>query len=111
MPVAGSVTPAHSLSRTLGPRSKAPAGSVAPAHGLGGTLGPRAIVVAVARFYGYAMDIVFVWLFIGYGAIIAGPFMIPVVHASIDALKAFNRGLRRNLVGRPDVETLQPAAV
>jgi hypothetical protein len=36
--------------------------------------------------------------------------MIPVVHASIDAVKAFNRGLRRNLVERPDVEALQPAA-
>jgi hypothetical protein len=51
-----------------------------------------------------------VWLFIGYGAIILGPFMIPVVHASIDAVKAFNRGLRRNLVERPDVEALQLAA-
>jgi hypothetical protein len=56
------------------------------------------------------MDIVFVWLFIGYGAIILGPFMIPVFHASIDAVKAFNGGLRRNLVERPDVEALQPAA-
>ena len=85
-----------------------PAGSVSHEHNLGRTLGSRAIVAAVARFYGYAMDIVFVWLFIGYGAIIVGPFMIPVVHAAIDAVKAFNRAPRRTLVERP--ETLQPAA-
>lgn len=63
----------------------------------------------VTRFYGYAMDIVFVWLFICYGILVLGPFMIPVVHASIDAVKALTRGLRRNLVEQPD-ETLQPAA-
>jgi hypothetical protein len=63
----------------------------------------------VTRFYGYAMDIEFVWLFICYGILVLGPFMIPVVHASIDAVKALTRGLRRNLVEQPD-ETLQPAA-
>ena len=104
------MAPAHGLNRTLGPRYIAPAGSVSHEHNLGGTLGPQAIVVPVARFYGYAMDIVFVWLFISYGAIIVGPFMIPVVHASIDAVKAFKRGFSRNLVERPDVKTLQPAA-
>jgi hypothetical protein len=69
----------------------------------------ESIVVAVNRFYGCAMDTEFVWLFICYGVLILGPFMIPVVHASIDAVKAVTRGLRRNLVERPD-ETLQPAA-
>ena len=51
----------------------------------------------------------FVWLFICYGVLVLGPFMIPVVHALIDAVKAVTRSLRRNLVERPD-ETLQPAA-
>jgi hypothetical protein len=55
------------------------------------------------------MDIEFVWLFICYGVLILGPFMIPVVHASIDAVKAVTRGRRGNLVERTD-ETLQPAA-
>jgi hypothetical protein len=55
------------------------------------------------------MDTEFVWLFICYGVLVLGPFMIPVAHASIDAVKAVTRSLRRNLVGRPD-ETLQPAA-
>jgi hypothetical protein len=67
------------------------------------------MVVALARFYGYAMDTEFVWLFICYGVLILGPFMIPVAHASIDAVKAVARGLRRNLVERPD-KNLQPAA-
>jgi len=55
------------------------------------------------------MDTEFVWLFICYGVLVLGPFMIPVVHVSIDAVKAVTRGLRRNLVGRPG-ENLQPAA-
>jgi hypothetical protein len=65
--------------------------------------------VAQTRFYGCAMEIEFVWLFICYGVLILGPFMIPVVHASVDAVKAVTRGRRRNLVERTD-ETLQPAA-
>jgi len=56
------------------------------------------------------MDIEFVWLFICYGVVILGPFMIPVAHASIDAVKAVTRSLRRNPVERPD-ETLQAAAI
>jgi hypothetical protein len=48
------------------------------------------------------MDTEFVWLFICYGVLILGPFMIPVVHASIDAVKTLTRGLHRNLVERPD---------
>jgi hypothetical protein len=55
------------------------------------------------------MDTEFVWLFICYGVLVLGPFMIPVAHASIDALKAVTRSLRRILVERPD-ESLQPAA-
>jgi len=55
------------------------------------------------------MDIEFVWLFICYGVLVLGPFMIPVAHASIDAVQAVSRSLRRNLVERPDA-ALQPAA-
>jgi len=66
------------------------------------------MVAATARFYGYSMDIVFVWLFIFYGTLILFPFMIPVVHASIDVVKAATRG-RRELVERP-AKSLQPAA-
>ena len=65
------------------------------------------MVAAIARFYGYSMDIVFVWLFIFYGTLILFPFMIPVVHASIDVVKAVTRG-RRDLAERP-TKSLQPA--
>jgi hypothetical protein len=65
------------------------------------------MVAAIARFYGYSMDIVFVWLFIFYGTLILFPFMIPVVHASIDVVKAVARH-RRELVERP-AKSLQPA--
>jgi hypothetical protein len=54
------------------------------------------------------MDIEFVWLFICYGVLVLGPFMIPVVHAAIDAVRAVTRGLGRKLAERP-VEALQPA--
>jgi hypothetical protein len=67
------------------------------------------MVVAVTGFYGCAMDTEFVWFFICYGAFIVFPFMIPVAHASIDAVKAVTRGLRRNLIEGPH-ETLRPAA-
>ena len=66
------------------------------------------MVAAIARFYGYSMDIVFVWLFIFYGTLILFPFMIPVVHASIDVVKAVTRGPRRNPAERP-AKSLQPA--
>ena len=65
------------------------------------------MVAAIARFYGYSMDIVFVWLFIFYGTLILFPFMIPVVHASIDVVKAVTRR-RRDLAERP-AKSLQPA--
>jgi hypothetical protein len=67
------------------------------------------MAVAVTRFYGCVMETEFVWYFICYGAFILFPFMIPVAHASIDAVQAVTRGLRLNLVERP-AETLQPAA-
>ena len=65
------------------------------------------MVAAIARFYGCSMDIVFVWLFIFYGTLILFPFMIPVVHASIDVVKAVTRR-RRDLAERP-AKSLQPA--
>jgi len=67
------------------------------------------MVAAITCFYGCSMDIVFVWLFIFYGTLILFPFMIPVVHASIDVVKAVTRGRRRELVERP-AKSLHPAA-
>jgi hypothetical protein len=55
------------------------------------------------------MDTEFVWFFSCYGAFILLPFMIPVVHAAIDAVKALTRGLRHYLAQRPG-EVLQTAA-
>jgi hypothetical protein len=66
------------------------------------------MVTATGRFYGCSMDIVFVWLFIFYGTLILFPFMIPAVHASIDAVKAVTRGPRREQVERSD-KTLRAA--
>jgi hypothetical protein len=68
------------------------------------------MVAAIARFYGYPMDIVFVWLFIFYGTLILFPFMIPVVHATIDAVKAVAHSRRRDLAERP-ANSLQPSTV
>ncbi|HEX4247660.1 MAG TPA: hypothetical protein VH008_07320 [Pseudonocardia sp.] len=48
------------------------------------------------------MDNTLVWFFICYVTFVFFPFMIPVVHAAIDVVKAATRGLRRELVEQHD---------